>query len=240
SPKEQPNKKENNSVIKETANNKEKKPTQPETKTKSDNLSVEDIELGKLLNQINLDCDRSKYADTISYYDGMGPALYRLCKFDSSLDIFSEALSKDPNNVEILTNKGSALGKLGYFNEAILHYDRALSINSNFFPALNNKANILANMGNHEEAITLYSEVLGKNPNYVTARQNLQLVLSEIPQENISTTPPKNSITTSENIQKDTPTINKPIIESKENPQDLFEQLGSVFSSLGSLLGISN
>ena len=34
-------------------------------------LSVEDIELGKLLNQINLKCDTSKLTDTISYYDGM-------------------------------------------------------------------------------------------------------------------------------------------------------------------------
>ena len=42
---------------------------------------MEDIELGKLLNQIKLECDSSTYADTISYYDGMGPALYRLCQF---------------------------------------------------------------------------------------------------------------------------------------------------------------
>jgi len=55
---------------------------------KPNNLTVEDIELGKLLNQIKLKCDSSTYADTISYYDGMGPALYRLCQFDSSLSFF--------------------------------------------------------------------------------------------------------------------------------------------------------
>jgi tetratricopeptide (TPR) repeat protein len=170
----------------------------------------------------------------------MGPALYRLCKFDSSIDIFNEALLKDPGNVEILTNKGSALGKLGYYDAAILHYDRALSINPNFFPAINNKANIFANMGNYEEAMTLYSEVLGKNPNYVTARQNLQLVLSEIPQEDTSTLKPKTTMTISESMPQKTLTINKPVIGSKEKPQDIFEQLGSVFSSLGSLLGISD
>ncbi|MCE2614595.1 MAG: hypothetical protein LVO36_01685 [Nitrosopumilus sp. (ex Thoosa mismalolli)] len=52
---------------------------------KQNNLSVEDIELGKILNQINLECDDSKFTDTITYYDGMGPALYRLCNFESSL-----------------------------------------------------------------------------------------------------------------------------------------------------------
>ena len=39
---------------------------------KLNNLTVDDIELGKLLNQIKLECDSSTYADTISYYDGMG------------------------------------------------------------------------------------------------------------------------------------------------------------------------
>ena len=59
---------------------------------KYDNLSVEDIELGKLLNQINLECDQSKLVDTISSYDGMGPALYRVCKFDQSLIFFDDSL----------------------------------------------------------------------------------------------------------------------------------------------------
>ena len=35
----------------------------------SKNLSVEDIELGVMLNQINLKCDRTEFVDTISYYE---------------------------------------------------------------------------------------------------------------------------------------------------------------------------
>ena len=49
----------------------------------------------------------------------MGPALYRLCKFDSSLNFFNESLIEDPDNVEILVNKGSTLGKLGYFQRQL-------------------------------------------------------------------------------------------------------------------------
>ena len=237
--KEKPTKNENDSILKEPEPKTENKITSKETKPKSDNLSVEDVELGKLLNQINLNCDRSKYADTISYYDGMGPALYRLCKFDSSIEVFSESLSKDPNNIEILTNKGSALGKLGYYDEAILHYDRALSIDPNFFPALNNKANIIAAMGDHEEAITLYSKALLKNPNYLTAKQNLELVLSEIPQEKTQPIKQENPTKLSPISQENTHPITKQTT-SKEKHEDIFEQLGSMFSSLGSLLGISN
>ena len=82
---------------------------------KSNNLTVDDVELGLLLNQINLECDSSIFTDTISYYDGMGPALYRLCKFDSSLNFFNESLIKTPNDVEILSKQRFYFRKIGVF-----------------------------------------------------------------------------------------------------------------------------
>ena len=145
---------------------------------KQNNLTIEDVELGKLLNEINLKCDSSTFIDIISYYDGMGPALYRLCKFDSSLNFFNDALVDNPNDVEILVNKGSTLGKLGYFSEAIVYYDHAINIDPNFLPAKNNKANALANMGNFDDAILLYNEILKKNPGYLPAQKNLDTALS--------------------------------------------------------------
>jgi tetratricopeptide (TPR) repeat protein len=204
---------------------------------KYDNLSVEDIELGKLLNQINLECDHSKLVDTISYYDGMGPALYRLCNFDQALIIFDDSLTKDPNNIEIITNKGSALGKLGYISESIFYYDQALQINSNFIPAINNKANALANMGKYDESILLYNDALQKNPDYNTARKNLKSVLSELPLENqvISVE--------HESLSEETPP--EKLIENNsksqtKKPSNFFEEIALAFSSLGSFFGFHN
>jgi tetratricopeptide (TPR) repeat protein len=205
---------------------------------KENNLTVEDVELGKLLNQITLECDSSTYADTISYYDGMGPALYRLCKFDSSLNFFNESLINNPNDVEILVNKGSTLGKLGYYSEAIVYYDHAIKIDPNFLPAKNNKANALANLGNFNDAVFLYDEILKQNPNYLTARENLEIVLSsnlditrtvsELTVEN--TSDPKSSF--SENIT---------ILDSeKQKPGNFFDEVGIAFSTLGSLFGFLN
>ena len=208
---------------------------------KQTNLTVEDMELGKLLNQINLKCDSSTFTDTISYYDGMGPALYRLCKFDSSLNFFNESLIDNPNDVEILVNKGSTLGKLGYFSEAILYYDQAINIDPNFLPAKNNKANALANLGNTDDAISLYNEILTKNSHYITARKNLEIVLSETSQihnvvntvekfENKNTINPKSSLS------------EKTILfdSKKQKPTNFFEEVSLVFSSLGSLFGFLN
>jgi len=205
---------------------------------KPNNLTVEDIELGKLLNQIKLKCDSSTYADTISYYDGMGPALYRLCQFDSSLSFFNESLIKNPNNVEFLVNKGSALGKLGYFSEAMVYYDHAIEIDPNFLPAKNNKANALANLGRFSEAILLYGEVLERNPNYLTARANLEIALSS----NIDASAGYSELD-SENIPDQISTESEKTLlgnSEKQKPGNFFDEIGNLFSTLSSLFGLQN
>ncbi|HSB83170.1 MAG TPA: tetratricopeptide repeat protein [Nitrosarchaeum sp.] len=205
---------------------------------KYDNLSVEDIELGILLNQINLECDKSEFIDTISYYDGMGPALYRLCKFDQSLEFFNDSLKKDPNNVEIIVDKGSVLGKLGQLPEAMAYYDQALKIDPTFAPAINNKANALASMGKYDESISLYDEAIQKNPGYDTARKNLTLVLSKISQENQIISAQQES--PSEEISSETVPLENVSVSKIEKPFDIFKEISNAFSSLGSLFGFQH
>jgi len=220
-----------NSVNKNSKINNSKKLVSKTEIKKQTNLTVEDIELGKLLNQTNLKCDSSTFTDTISYYDGMGPALYRLCKYDSSLNFFNDSLVDNPSDVEILVNKGSALGKLGHFSEAIIYYDKAINIDPDFLPAKNNKANALANLGNFDEAISLYNEILAKNPNYTTARKNLDTTLSETVEFE------------TEKIVYQEFTVPEKTISfepKKQKPTNFFEELSLVFSSLGSLFGFLN
>ena len=214
----------------------------PKTEIKKQtNLTVNDIELGKLLNQINLECDSSTFTDTISYYDGMGPALYRLCKFDASLNFFNDSLIDNPNDVEILVNKGSTLRKLGYFSEAIMYYDQAINIDPDFLPAKNNRANALADLGKYDEAISLYNEILEKNPNYITARKNLEIALSETPQihnvvEMMEESKTKNIVNQKSSLSEKTISFES----KKQKSTNFFEEISLVFSSLGSLFGFLN
>jgi tetratricopeptide (TPR) repeat protein len=206
-----------------------------------DNLSVEDIELGIQLNQINLECDSSELVDTISYDDGMGPALYRLCKFDQSLEFFDNSLSKDPNNVEIITNKGSALRKLGNLQGSISYYDLALKIDPNFVPAINNKANALASMGKYSESISLYEKAIEKNPNYESAKNNLNLVLTKIPVENkIAPIVQMSADIPSQEIRSEIIPIKNISAPEPKSPSNIFEEIVHAFSSLGSLFGFEN
>ena len=197
-----------------------------------------DVKLGKLLNQINLKCDSSIFIDTISYYDGMGPALYRLCEFDNALNFFNESLIDNPNDVEVLVNKGSTLGKLGYFSEAIVYYDHAINIDPNFLPAKNNKANAFANMGHFDSAILLYDEILTQNPDYFTAQNNLQTMLSLIP--SLHDDPEESSF---QNISYQNSSLSEEtykINSENQKSDNFFDGLNIAFSSLGSLFDFLN
>ena len=165
----------------DTQNNNLEMDLESEDTTKfSKNLTVEDVELGKLLNQITLSCDTSEFVDIISYYDGMGPALIRLCKFSDAIPYYDESLVENPQSVQILTNKGSALSKMGHYDEAISHYDSSLDVNSNYVPALNNKASAFALRGDYKEAFSLYNKALLVDPDNPIVLGNLENVREKI------------------------------------------------------------
>ncbi|KAG2478265.1 MAG: hypothetical protein NPMRTH1_620004 [Nitrosopumilales archaeon] len=200
----------------------------------TNNLSVEDIELGKLLNQIALNCDQNEYTDTISYYDGMGPALIRLCKYSEAIFYFDKDLKNAPNDVEILTNKGAALSKLGYFEEAILYYDSALETDSSYVPALNNKGNALSQLGKSEEAIDVYNMGMKLNSENKILKENFEKSKTNIPLQ-------QNDEETSENIVQQIDENNNDNFKIKNNDSSssLFEKIGNIFSSIGSIFGFN-
>lgn len=215
--------------------NKLPKSKQEKKPVKANNLTVEDVELGILLNQITLNCDQNDYVDTISYYDGMGPALIRLCKYSEAITFFDQELLGDPNDIQILTNKGAALAKLGHFEEAILYYDHALEINPSFVPALNNKGNALSQLWKFDEAIKIYNDAKNFDPYNKILNKNLALAESKfVPldenQKPIFEQPKQKTIEKIEKIEDSEPK------KDSEEPH-FFEQIGIVFSSIGSIFG---
>ena len=230
-----------NSKKKETTTNtekiiKEKNVVRKETKKeidnsiippkKSTNLSVEDVELGRILNQINLGCDKSEYGDIVSYYDSMGPALLRLCKYEQAISYYDETLNETPKNIEALNNKGSALTKMGHYEEAINFYDMVIDIDSKNFQALNNKANALTNLENYGTAITLYEKALLLDPNNPIIQKNLKLTI-----EKLSSLPPP-----PDEIQKPSFIVEKTekksvVLDTNKPELNLFDQISNALSS---------
>ena len=200
----------------------------------TNNLSVGDTELGKLLNQIALSCEQNEYTDTISYYDGMGPALIRLCKYSEAIFYFDEDIKNAPNDVEILTNKGTTLSKLGYFEEAILYYDSALGIDSSYVPALNNKGNALSQLGKFDEAIDVYKLGMELNSENKILKGNFKKSMTKFSSQQY----PEE---TSENIDQQIDKNNNDNFKIKNNNSapNLFEKIGRIFSSIASIFGFN-
>ncbi|HSB50890.1 MAG TPA: tetratricopeptide repeat protein, partial [Nitrosopumilaceae archaeon] len=149
---------------------------------------------------------------------------------------FDKELKNDPNNVEILTNKGAALAKLGHFEEAILYYDNALDINPSFVPALNNKANALSKLGEFDKAIVVYNIAKNLEPNNKILDKNLAISktkFSSLEKNKEQTPEPPIQISKNEKIER----IAEIKSEKKSSAPDLLEQIGIVFSSLGSIFG---
>lgn len=198
-----------------------------------DNLTVEDVELGKILNEITLNCDANQYRDSIAYYDGMGPALMRLCNYDQAISYFDQSLIEDPNNVEIITNKGAALDKLGQSDVAIDHYDLALDIDPTYLPAMNNKANVLAEQGEFEEAIKIYNLVLEQDPSYAISQANLQKAKENLAAHMSSqqiNLPDTESLTSVEkSVKTETAVLER--AQTNMPPSNIIQQIGSIFAS---------
>jgi len=209
----------------------------PSTETKQekqDNLSVEDKQLGEMLNEITLNCDYTEYTDSIVYYDGMGPALMRLCSYDQAISYFDKSLIKEPNNVDVITNKATAYSKLGKIDMALEYYDAALEIKSDYLPALNNKANALAQMGKFEEAILIYNSILEKDPTYSISQTNLQKARENLVEyaknqnfrESESNTTDLGDVT----VRTETSSVNYDA-GAKKQP-NLIDQIGNIFAGL--------
>jgi len=221
-------------VVKEIGNDKKETSTdilKEKVSVKANNLSVEDIELGQLLNQITLNCDQNEYTDTVSYYDGMGPALIRLCKYSNAITYFDNDIADDPNNPEILTNKGVALAKLGHLEEAILYYDSALENESSYIPALNNKGNALSLLGKFDEAKSTYNLGLALNPenkilNENFKKSNQMTNLASVNHDEIFSNYPTSQINNEKNEIEIKYTTNS-------ESTSFFEQIGNFFSLIG-------
>ncbi|CAE6489749.1 tetratricopeptide repeat protein [Candidatus Nitrosotenuis uzonensis] len=203
----------------------------------ADNLTVHDEELGKMLNEITLNCDTSEFRDSLVYYDGMGPALMRLCKYEQAISYFDAALLITPNRAEIYSNKGSALAKLGQYSNAIAYYDAALEIDPKFIPALNNKANVLMHLGSVDDAISTYRKVLAIDPNYSVTLTNLERAQSKQSETIMVKAQIAEQIEEPVLIEYEPePEMREQIVEKTEH--GILEQIGSVFSTIGIIFGL--
>jgi tetratricopeptide (TPR) repeat protein len=100
--------------------------------------------------------------------DAMGSTLYKLKKYEESIEWFNKIINIDSSNkenpdiVDSISNerKGKALDKLGRHEEAIEAYEESIRIKPDYNDAFYFKGLVLDKLGRHEEAIEAYKKNL--------------------------------------------------------------------------------
>ena len=99
--------------------------------------------------------------------------LRRNVDYQSEITIWSDTLSKRPENYRAHTNLGKRLADLGLIDDAMDHYREALRIKPSHVFALNNLGVLLIDLGKTEEGKVHLQEAVRANPNYPLAHYNL-------------------------------------------------------------------
>lgn len=85
-----------------------------------------------------------------------------------AIDYYMNALSVDPNNVEIHYNLGKMYQDLGRADEAIQEYKTAIGLDPKHVPSLNNLGYMyLDDETKYEEAAQLFTQAIQANPDFV-------------------------------------------------------------------------
>ncbi|MBW1981220.1 MAG: tetratricopeptide repeat protein [Deltaproteobacteria bacterium] len=97
--------------------------------------------------------------------------------WQNSVSLWSDSLSKTPNNRTAHLNLGQALGDEGRLEEAMAHYQEALRLYPNYAEAHNNLANALLQQGKLDQAIAHFNKALQLLPGFAEAHNNLAVAL---------------------------------------------------------------
>ena len=107
----------------------------------------------------------------------MGIAAYEQGDFSASIDYFSQALTKAPNQAGLFNNRGLAYEKLEKDDLATEDYRTALQIDPNHWDAQYNYANLMERQDQSEAAKVLFESCLEAKPESPAALKSLAALL---------------------------------------------------------------
>ena len=113
-------------------------------------------------------------------YNILSLAYQSQAKFDLSIKIMEEALSKNANNPYFLNNMGISQHKSGNYKEAEYYFKRGLEIAPKYTNILTNIGNLKKDLNLIDEAIDYYKKALSVKEDLIETQLNLANIYSTI------------------------------------------------------------
>lgn len=92
-------------------------------------------------------------------------------KFDEAIQSYSEAISLDPNNHVLYSNRSAAYAKAGKYEQALKDADETIAKNSTWPKGYSRKGSALVGMQKFVEAFEAYQQGLEQDPNNAALQQ---------------------------------------------------------------------
>jgi tetratricopeptide (TPR) repeat protein len=108
---------------------------------------------------------------------GAATMAYQAGDYQTALRRFQEAIDRNPNDAESLSNLGQVLVKMGRTAEAVPHLDRAATLNPDRWAYRFNLARALGQLGRWEESIASYQQAQRLFPDDYVTTFNLAMTL---------------------------------------------------------------
>jgi tetratricopeptide (TPR) repeat protein len=112
-----------------------------------------------------------------------GSAAYSDGNYDTAVERYQAAITKNPDDAEALSNLGQVLVRLGKAEEAIPYFDRAIALIPQRWAYRFNRARALGILGRTEEAVAGYRDAQQLFPNDYATLFNLGLALHRLGDE---------------------------------------------------------
>jgi protein O-GlcNAc transferase len=96
-------------------------------------------------------------------------SLYKLERYEESLQEFDKLLLLVPNHIAAINDRGSVLAEMKKYEAALASFQQVLSYQPQLAEAHVNRANVLALLNNHSDALAAYDKSLALKPNSADA-----------------------------------------------------------------------
>ncbi|XP_054264701.1 stress-induced-phosphoprotein 1 isoform X2 [Macrosteles quadrilineatus] len=118
--------------------------------------------------------------DKVTELKDKGNAALQANNFEEAVKFYTEAITLDPNNHVLFSNRSAAHAKAGSYEKALEDAEKTVQIKPDWAKGYSRKGSALAYLGRLEESVKAYEEGLKLDPNNAQMKEGLAEVQAQV------------------------------------------------------------